>query len=121
MKATQVNSARPGYRAGTADQCHGSGNDPLARSTLSRLERGLLVKTTEKHLPLAVTNDGDYIPLERMDTLFEPFAASSERGHGLGLWIVYQIVPQLEDGKIEVESLPGYTTFKVGIPYGHTV
>ncbi|MBS1159313.1 MAG: ATP-binding region, ATPase-like:Histidine kinase, region:Histidine kinase N-terminal [Proteobacteria bacterium] len=79
----------------------------------------LLVEATEKHLPLASTNDGDYIPQERMDTLFEPFAVSSERGHGPGRRIVYQIVQQLDD-EIEVERLPGYTTFKVGIPYGHT-
>ena len=55
-----------------------------------------------------------------MDTLFEPFATTSERGNGLGLWIVYQIVQQL-GGEIEVESLPGCTTFKVDIPYGNTV
>lgn len=80
----------------------------------------LVVDLGEKQLHLAVTNDGDYIPQERMDTLFEPFASTSERGHGLGLWIVYQIVQQLGGG-IEVESLPGYTTFKVDIPYGNTV
>ena len=55
-----------------------------------------------------------------MNTLFEPFATTNERGHGLGLWIVYQIVQQLS-GEIEVESLPGYTTFKVQIPYGQSV
>ena len=80
----------------------------------------LVVESAEKQLSLAVTNDGDYIPQERMDTLFEPFATTSERGNGLGLWIVYQIVQQL-GGEIEVESLPGYTTFKVEIPYGPTV
>lgn len=80
----------------------------------------LIVESAEKQLHFAVTNDGDYIPQERMDTLFEPFATTSERGNGLGLWIVYQIVQQL-GGEIEVESLPGYTTFKVDIPYGNTV
>lgn len=80
----------------------------------------LVVASAGKQLHLAVTNDGDYIPQERMDTLFEPFATTSERGNGLGLWIVYQIVQQL-GGEIEVESLPGYTTFKVEISYGNTV
>jgi len=37
----------------------------------------LVVESAEKHLLLAVTNDGDYIPQERMDTLFEPFATTS--------------------------------------------
>jgi len=80
----------------------------------------LFVRSNDSGLTVAVTNDGDYIPQARMDTLFEPFASSSERGHGLGLWIVYQIVQQL-GGEIEVESLPGYTTFKVEIPYGNTL
>ncbi len=96
----------------------------LLLNAVSAAEEGggvrLVVELGEKHLHLAVTNDGDYIPQERMDTLFEPFATTSDRGHGLGLWIVYQIVQQL-GGEIEVESLPGYTTFKVEIPYGNTV
>jgi len=96
----------------------------LLLNAVSAAEEGggvrLVVDLGEKQLHLTVTNDGDYIPQERMDTLFEPFASTSERGHGLGLWIVYQIVQQL-GGEIEVESLPGYTTFKVDIPYGNTV
>lgn len=96
----------------------------LLLNAVSAAEEGggvrLVVDLGEKQLHLAVTNDGDYIPQERMDTLFEPFASTSERGHGLGLWIVYQIVQQL-GGEIEVESLPGYTIFKVEIPYGNAV
>jgi len=96
----------------------------LLLNAVSAAEEGggvrLVVELGDKHLHLAVTNDGDYIPQERMDTLFEPFATTSDRGHGLGLWIVYQIVQQL-GGEIEVESLPGYTTFKVEIPYGNTL
>jgi len=80
----------------------------------------LVVESGGSRLRLAVTNDGDYIPQASMNTLFEPFATTNERGHGLGLWIVYQIVQQLS-GEIEVESLPGYTTFKVEIPYGQSV
>jgi len=96
----------------------------LLLNAISAAEEGggvrLRVAPAGGRLHLAVSNDGDYIPQERMDTLFEPFATTSERGHGLGLWIVYQIVQQLA-GEIEVESLPGYTTFKVDIPYGTTV
>lgn len=48
--------------------------------------------------------------------LFEPFASGREKGNGLGLWIVYQIVQQLEGG-IFVESEPGCTTFSIEIHY----
>lgn len=68
-------------------------------------------------MTMAVCNDGEHIPEDRMAYLFEPFAAGNPQGHGLGLWIVYQIVQQLS-GAISVESEPGCTTFTIEIPYG---
>ncbi|CAA7616364.1 HAMP domain-containing sensor histidine kinase [Magnetospirillum sp. SS-4] len=71
-------------------------------------------------LRLSVCNDGQHIPDERMPYLFEPFSSSREKGHGLGLWIVYQIVQQLKGG-IFVESEPGCTTFSIEIFYVESV
>jgi signal transduction histidine kinase len=65
-----------------------------------------------------VFNDGRHIPPDQLAYLFEPFVTSSEKGHGLGLWIVYQIVQQLS-GDLSVESEPGSTTFSIEIPYGN--
>jgi signal transduction histidine kinase len=70
-----------------------------------------------RRLTVAVFNDGRHIPQEQLAYLFEPFASSTEKGHGLGLWIVYQIVQQL-GGDISVDSEPGNTTFSIEIPYG---
>jgi signal transduction histidine kinase len=70
-----------------------------------------------RRLTVAVFNDGQHIPQEQLAYLFEPFASSNEKGHGLGLWIVYQIVQQL-GGDISVDSEPGNTTFSIEIPYG---
>ncbi len=70
-------------------------------------EDGLLV--------LRVENDGRHISEERMPYLFEPFASHEEGGHGLGLWVTYQIVRQLR-GEIAVESAPGGTRFNVRLP-----
>ncbi|WP_126443654.1 ATP-binding protein [Sulfuricystis multivorans] len=67
-------------------------------------------------LLLTVGNDGEYIPEERMAYLFEPFTSGRSSGHGLGLWVVYQIVRQLNGG-LSVESHPGHTVFSVEIPY----
>ena len=81
----------------------------------------LAVTAGEGHLLIAINNDGAFIPQEHMDTLFEPFVTTtSEGGHGLGLWIVYQIVQQL-NGEITVESLPDSTSFKMVIPYGQPI
>lgn len=68
-------------------------------------------------LRISVCNDGEHIPEEQMHYLFEPFATRREKGHGLGLWIVYQIVRELNGG-LTVDSEPGCTTFNVELPYG---
>ncbi|MFN4263344.1 MAG: sensor histidine kinase [Thioalkalivibrionaceae bacterium] len=70
---------------------------------------------TRQGLCMEVINHGDPIPAERMAHLFEPFSGSSARGHGLGLWVTYQLVQQM-DGRIEVESGEGRTLFRVVLP-----
>jgi signal transduction histidine kinase len=66
-------------------------------------------------LYIQVHNDGKHIPAEHMKYLFEPFSRLSENGLGLGLWVTYQIVRQL-DGEINVTSEPGNTRFGVQLP-----
>lgn len=67
-------------------------------------------------LRLTICNDGQHIPDEQMAYLFEPFASNKEKGHGLGLWVVYQIVQELNGG-LTVVSEPGCTTFNIELPY----
>jgi two-component system, NtrC family, sensor kinase len=69
----------------------------------------------EGRLRIAVTNDGQHIPADKLHLLFEPFSLLSREGHGLGLWVTYQIVQQL-GGTIRVESEPGRTQFIVELP-----
>jgi signal transduction histidine kinase len=66
---------------------------------------------------LHTENTGKTIPPEVVDHLFEPFIGNSESGHGLGLWIVYQIVTQ-QKGQISAESRGGVTQFTVNLPLG---
>jgi signal transduction histidine kinase len=68
-----------------------------------------------RRLAIVVRNDGAHIPAERIEYLFEPFAAGREAGHGLGLWVTYQIVSQL-GGEIAAESRSGETRFTVTLP-----
>lgn len=77
------------------------------------------VARDEAALRLQVRNDGDYIPQERMEHLFEPFSSQREDGHGLGLWVTYQIVHQL-GGEIVAESVPEETRFTVTLPLVET-
>jgi signal transduction histidine kinase len=66
-------------------------------------------------LQIEVGNNGRHIPENEMGYLFEPFSTQSENGHGLGLWVTYQIVQQL-GGEIRVESQPGDTRFTISFP-----
>jgi signal transduction histidine kinase len=67
-------------------------------------------------LRVAIFNDGRHIPPEQLAYMFEPFVTGSSKGHGLGLWTVYQIVQQL-GGDLAVESEPDNTTFSIEIAY----
>jgi signal transduction histidine kinase len=66
-------------------------------------------------LHIRVDNEGDDIPSERLNRLFEPFVHHNPSGSGLGLWVTYQIVQQLH-GDIAVKSGEGHTRFSVRLP-----
>jgi signal transduction histidine kinase len=70
-------------------------------------------------LSIDTENAGRSIPPEVLSHLFEPFATGNEAGHGLGLWVTYQIVTQL-GGQIGVESTEGITRFHVELPAGES-
>ena len=67
------------------------------------------------NLIIAVTNNGSYIPQEKVAYLFEPFTTLNDSGSGLGLWVIYQITQQL-GGLITVQSVPDETRFTVELP-----
>ncbi len=81
---------------------------------------GVLCTTELKDgcLLIRVENRGEPIPAEKQAQLFEPFVSGNPQGHGLGLWVTYQLVQQMR-GDIYVNSLPsGETVFMVCIPIG---
>lgn len=81
-------------------------------------EQGRVVFETVEvfgQLHITVSNNGKEIAPDQMKYLFEPFNPLSESGHGLGLWVTYQIVQQL-GGQISASSQDGITRFDVVIP-----
>jgi signal transduction histidine kinase len=75
------------------------------------------VKVRDRFLLISVTNDGKLLSTEQMSHLFEPFSPLSEDGHGLGLWVSYQIVHQL-GGDIRASKDQGRMQFDVKLPIG---
>ena len=68
----------------------------------------------DRHIVVSITDSGSGIPLEIQNKIFEPFFTTkgAGEGSGLGLDIVNKIV-QNHQGRIELESQPGQTTFHV--------
>ncbi len=64
-----------------------------------------------------ITDSGSGIPPEIIDKIFKPFftTKAAGEGSGLGLDIVRRIIDK-HNGKIEVESEPGKTTFSIFLP-----
>ena len=75
------------------------------------------IATHLDHLQLTVTNDGKTLSDEQIGHLFEPFSPLSEGGHGLGLWVTYQITHQL-GGAIVATRKDDRMVFSVNIPLG---
>lgn len=65
---------------------------------------------------VSIIDPGPGIPAELSDTLFYPMVSGRAGGTGLGLSIAQTAVHQ-HAGKIEVDSRPGYTEFKIFLPY----
>jgi signal transduction histidine kinase len=65
-----------------------------------------------------ITDSGAGIPEQLRSRIFEPFYTTKGpgKGSGLGLHIVRDIVVNRHAGRIDVESEPGRTTFRVRLP-----
>ena len=92
----------------------------LLQNAVQAVDHGGLIECNiyveNDHLMIVVENDGSYIPKERLPFLFEPFASGRAEGNGLGLWVTYQIVKQLNGG-LDVDSQPGLTRFVIDLPF----
>lgn len=75
------------------------------------------VQHESDHLLVKITDNGPGIPSEIIRKIFNPFFTTKPagQGSGLGLNIVKKIIDKHE-GTIEVESIPGKTTFLVILP-----
>ena len=70
----------------------------------------------EERVLLEVVDQGHGVDPDRLERIFEPYFTTRERGHGLGLSVVREIVSR-HGGSIEVESKPGAgTRFRIELP-----
>lgn len=69
------------------------------------------------HLPLVVSvqDNGDGIPDDLSESLFEAFVTTKQNGTGLGLALVAKIIGD-HGGVVEFDGQPGRTIFRVRLP-----
>jgi Signal transduction histidine kinase len=73
----------------------------------------LMAGAADNEIEFDVIDNGEGMPPERMETLFEPFSSGKDNGIGLGLAIVSAIIKE-HGGTIKVESKAGKgTVFRV--------
>jgi two-component system nitrogen regulation sensor histidine kinase GlnL len=66
-------------------------------------------------LEVQIVDNGPGLDPEVADRLFEAFATTKSGGMGLGLTVAADIIAR-HDGRIEVDSVPGRTAFKILLP-----
>ncbi len=81
-------------------------------------ELTLRTYSQENDVVVEIVDTGSGIPKEIQPRIFEPFFTTKPPGSGtgLGLNIVYSIIVQKHNGKIQVNSQPGNTCFQVSLP-----
>lgn len=86
----------------------------------TRIERQCVIKGVRHALcaKISIVDNGPGIPNEIRDTLFYPMVSSKANGNGLGLSIA-QTLTDHHNGKIDLESFPGYTDFSLYIPLNY--
>jgi signal transduction histidine kinase len=77
-----------------------------------------LPAASDQYIVVQITDSGCGIPEEIREKIFERSVTTKSRTtvHGPGLYIVRKIIDK-HQGKIDVESQPGRTTFRVWLPY----
>jgi len=66
----------------------------------------------ENRIVLKVTDNGEGIPPEISNEIFMPFFTTRKRGTGVGLSYSRQVMA-LNGGRIEFDSQPGHTQFRL--------
>ncbi len=93
----------------------------LIDNAIDAMERSGVLKINtfddQKFIKVEITDNGEGIPEEHLNTIFDPFFTTKAigEGTGMGLEVVKRIINQ-HSGKITVQSKEGETTFTVYLP-----
>jgi signal transduction histidine kinase len=77
----------------------------------------IAVGKSENKLDIEISNNGDKIPDEYLQKIFDPFFTLKEAGEGLGLglFVAYQLVEEMQ-GSLQVSQSDDWVSFHIQIP-----
>lgn len=94
---------------------HG-GRIDLSAQNVCILQRNPLALPKGEYIRIVVRDEGEGIPREHLNRIFDPYFTTKKKGSGLGLAISYSIVKN-HGGYITAESVPGRgARFNIHIP-----
>ena len=79
----------------------------------------LTTEAEAEHVEISIADNGEGIPQEVQDKIFDPFFTSKPvgQGTGLGLTVCYQTIVKAHNGSIDVVSVPEEgTKFRIRLP-----
>jgi two-component system nitrogen regulation sensor histidine kinase GlnL len=77
--------------------------------------RSAAIGAARPQLEVSIEDNGPGLPAALQGRVFEPFFTTKRGGQGLGLAVASEIVAR-HDGRIETESAPGRTLFRIVLP-----
>jgi two-component system NtrC family sensor kinase len=91
--------------------------DALASTDQPKITVGI-AQATDKNLTIAFSDNGEGISKENLKRVFDSLFTTKAEGTGLGLWLCFSVIEQM-NGTIKVESNLGKgTTFTICLPTG---
>lgn len=75
----------------------------------------ILCKKHENNVKIMVHNNGDAIPFDAIEHIFDRFYTAHKGGSGIGLSIAYEVI-KMHKGSIHIQNECGGTTFTIAIP-----
>ncbi len=115
------NSSYEGQSIFDADFIRLAGMNLISNAIEATEKNGVVdvtVKKTDSHVIIGVKDNGCGLPEKVRKNIFNPFFTTKDKGTGLGLFIVHNII-KAHGGYIEVEpSLPKGTIFNMYVPKG---
>ncbi|MFC3780141.1 PAS domain-containing sensor histidine kinase [Bacillus chungangensis] len=93
----------------------------IAKNAIEVMPKGGIIRikitvNQDGWLHIAIQDEGEGIPKDKLKKLGEPFYTTKERGTGLGLMVSFKIIEE-HQGRVELESEFGVgTTFHIYLP-----